>query len=256
MKRLPIIFKKTKRAIHGLWLLKKCLKTFQPDTHFKGKRIAIVGPAGSAYNTGKGSYIDTFDYVIRINKAPHFLKEGKSREDIGSKTDILFHSFFENDHSGGGTLDLDLYDRLGIKYIINPIPTYFGLRVIFNFYKKYLLSRTVYTLPTKPYKKLEGRLKPFQPTTGFCALNAALQSDFAELFITGFTFFKTSYIDGYRDQMKESEKARKYISEMRLHNPDLEFSEFKRLLNKNIHKTILLDETLQGIIRVEIDPWA
>src|SRR5688572_1993232 len=197
------VTRKIFNAFQGLRLQLRYAKKFDLNL-FDGKRIAIVGAASSAYNTNKGDYINAFDYVVRINKAPLLLKEGKGIKDIGSKTDILFHSFFENDFSGGGVLDFQLYDKLGIRYVINPIPTFFGHRGIFNFYKKYLLKRTVYILPAEPHAVIEKRFGRFRPTTGFCALHAVLESNFSELFITGFTFFKTAYADGYRDSMKES----------------------------------------------------
>jgi hypothetical protein len=242
--------KKITRSITGLWLMTRHVKVFNKSL-LTGKRIAIVGPATSTKNTGSGQYIDEFDYVVRINKAPLLILNGKGKEDIGTRTDILFHSFFENDFSGGGPLDFDLYDRLGIKYVINPIPTYFGHRVTFNFYKKYLLPRNVYTLPRQPYNDMARRLGKYRATTGLCALKYLMESEFSELFITGFTFFKTGYADGYRDQMKEVEKTQKYISQMKIHNPDLEFEEFKNILVRNQEKKIIMDSTLQKILMNE-----
>ena len=240
--------KKITSAFKGLVLTIINTKKFDVQL-LKDKRVAIVGAASSAYNSNKGEYIDGFDYVIRVNKAPLLLKEGKGLNDIGTKIDILFHSFFENEYSGGGPLDFELYDKLGVRYVINPIPTYFGYRGIFNFYKKYLLPRKVYTLDYAPYRRLEKAFGKFRPTTGFCALHTALESDFKELFITGFTFFKTAYADGYRDTMKQAEQANKYIKESNIHNPDIEYQEFKKLLVKNSFKRIEMDETLKQILK-------
>jgi hypothetical protein len=215
----------------------------------KGKKVAIIGAANSAYNTGAGNYIDDFDFVIRVNKAPHLLKDKKWSIDIGVKADILFHSFYENDKSGGGTLDLKLYDELQIKYIINPIPSFKGRRVTFNFYKKYLAKKTVFHLKGNSYYETLRELKGFEPTIGFCALKEALSSEFTQLYISGFTFFKTAFGEGYRDQMKEAHEVQKYLKDAGLHNPDLEFRYFLKLLAENKHKTIAMDDTLMGIIR-------
>jgi hypothetical protein len=214
----------------------------------RGKRIAIVGAANSAYNTGKGSYIDGFDFVVRINKAPYLVESGKWKEDIGSKTDVLFHSFFENQESGGGPMNLGLYDTIGIRYLVNPVSNFAGYRLIFNFYKKYLARRITYSLSQEWFKAIERQLGTFRPTIGFCALSAAVQSDFSELYITGFTFFKTAFGEGYRDQMKESHQVLKFIKDSGLHNPDLEFEEFLKLLDCNKGKNIILDETLKAIV--------
>ncbi len=235
-------------AVKGLFLTASYTKKFDMDM-FTGKRIAIIGAANSAYNTNRGSFIDSFDFVVRVNKAPLLLKEGKGAKDIGTKLDVLFHSFFENDYSGGGPLDFALYDKLGVRYVINPIPTYFGYRVTFNFYKKYLLKRKVYTLDAAPYKEMIKAFGRYRPTTGFCALHAVLESNFGELFITGFTFFKTAYADGYRDPMKEAAQAKQYIKDSNIHNPDIEYEEFKKLLKKNSFKKIEMDETLKQILQ-------
>lgn len=241
------LFEKTWKALAGLIIMGRKVKKFDPSI-FDGKRIAIVGPANSAYNTGKGDYIDSFDYVIRINKSPKLLVDGKMKHDIGSKTDILFHCFFENDHSGGGPLDIPLYDRLGIKYVVNPLSDFFGLRITFNFYKKYLLPKTVYLLDSSYYKQLRQYFGHMRPTTGFFALNTILKSDFSEFYITGFTFFKTAYVDGYRDSMKELAQTQKHIAEAKIHDPEIEFNQFKRLLAENAHKKVLMDPTLARIL--------
>ncbi len=213
-----------------------------------GKRIAIVGAADSAFNTGKGSYIDEFDIVIRINKAPLLLKGGTWKKDIGSKTDILFHSFFENEKSGGGRLDLTLYGELNIRYIVNPISEYKGYRVIYNFYKKYLAHTPVYSLPRKMYLRIITGLGNYTPTIGFCALHAVLQTNFAELYICGFTFFRTPFGEGYRNEMKAPDQVRQFIKSQGLHHPDLEYSVFKELLHQNSNKRILVDDVLAGIL--------
>src|SRR5690349_18983575 len=87
---------------------------------FSGKRVAIVGPASSAFNTGKGKYIDDFDVIVRMNKSPFIVADGKFRDDIGSRTDVLFHCFHENPVGGGGPIDFSLYKRSGIKFVVNP----------------------------------------------------------------------------------------------------------------------------------------
>lgn len=241
-------FSKVFRFAYGLVLFFRYKSTIDLQKLLKGKRVAIVGAANSAYNSGKGSYIDNFDVVIRVNKAPLTLKDGKWKNDIGSKTDILFHSFFENEQSGGGPLDIELYDALGIQYLINPIAVYGGFRVTFNFYKKYLLPRTVYALQRSVYRQMERKLKEFKPTIGFCALHSVLEAEFSELYITGFTFFKTAFGDGYRNDMKEATQVQQYIKKAGLHDPDLEFNIFLEELQTNKSKNIILDDTLKSIV--------
>jgi hypothetical protein len=240
--------KKGFRFVRGLLMYFRYADALDFNSLVGGKRIAIVGAASSAYNTNKGDFIDGFDIVIRINKAPHLLKEGKSRVDIGAKTDVLFHSFYENEASGGGKLDVDLFERLGIKFLINPIDSYAGRRVTFNFYKKYLVRKPVFFLKDSQYRQTVKELSGFEPTIGFCALKAVLNSPFSELYITGFTFFKTPFGEGYRDQIKEVHQVRKFLKDAGRHNPDLEFECFSKLLAMNREKNIAMDETLAAIL--------
>src|SRR5688572_17597507 len=112
------------KFVYGFFLFTRFTKKLDLNDIVKGKRVAIIGAANSTQGLAKGNYIDSFDIVIRLNKAPFVLSKGLQKEDIGSKADILFHSFFENEVFGGGPINLELYQQLNIKYIINPLPTY------------------------------------------------------------------------------------------------------------------------------------
>jgi hypothetical protein len=100
-----------------------------------------------------------------------------------------------------------------------------------------------------PYRDAVKAFGRFRPTTGFCTLRAALDSDFKELFVTGFTFFKTPYGDGYRDALKDIQATKKHISDSDVHNPDIEYDEFKKLLVANAGKRITTDPTLNQILK-------
>lgn len=236
------------RAILGLFYASICLRTFRLSV-LKGKRIAIVGPASSAFNTGKGSYIDAFNIVVRVNKSALIVDAGKNSIDIGKRTDILFHCFLENMYSGGGPLDFQIYSKQGVRYVINPRNEWTGLRNSFNFYKKYLQYKVTYVLPKKLFNNINSSLGDYRPTTGYSALFALMEANFDELYITGFTFFKTPYGDGYRDEMKQSDQARNFMKQVGLHNPDAEFLGFKLLLRKYASKNIHMDDVLTSIVK-------
>ncbi|MFW6130642.1 MAG: glycosyltransferase family 29 protein, partial [Atribacterota bacterium] len=55
----------------------------------KGNSAVLVGPAKSIEGSNQGEMIDSFNLVVRMNKAvpvPDSVKE-----DIGSRTDILYN---------------------------------------------------------------------------------------------------------------------------------------------------------------------
>ena len=223
------------------------VKIFDPVQKFKNKRVAVIGPADSAYARENRQYIDEFDYVIRINKAAQTWTEEKSKY-IGEKTDVLYHSFFENNKSGGGKLDLDLFKKLGINYLINPRTNFQAYRRTFNFYRKYQKEFPVYHLPNSYYNKMIIPFGNLRPTVGFTALYSVLNSGCNTVFITGFTFFKTPYADGYRDNLKEMEKNIEHIQEQGIHDIELEYDLFKENVKVTNCRHLILDEKLKEIL--------
>jgi hypothetical protein len=235
------------KALLGLFIMPFCIRIFNPDKIFKGKRIAIIGAASSAYEKELGKYIDSFDLVIRINKA---LTTWKNENEVfvGRKTNILFHSFYENNQSGGGPLDFRLYEQRNVKYIVNPNNNNEGWRLNYNFYKKYNLFKITHLLSKDYYKEMTKPFNRLRPTVGYAALYSVLESPFKEVYITGFTFFKTPYSKGYRDDLVDMEANKRHIQAQGLHDPDIEFNEFLKMLEKNRGKSIILDDTLQAIV--------
>jgi hypothetical protein len=236
------------KAIYGLFLMGIGTRSFNPNRIFKNKRVAIVGPADSVFELEKKSYIDSFDFVIRINKS--IVTWNKNNEGyIGTKTDLLIHNFYENmDAGGGGPLDFDLFTKRGIKYILYPKNNTRELRNVFNFYKKYLKSDPVYLLDKAIYKRLNAAFNRYRPTMGFCALSTVLLSNAKEVFITGMTFFKTPYSAGYRDEVKSLHANTKHITDQGIHNPDLEYVEFRKMLKTTSVKKVSLDSQLYMIL--------
>lgn len=233
--------------IAGRILLKKYFKTFDLSI-LEGKRIVIVGPADSAFNTGKGDLIDSYDFVVRVNRSPHLVASGLHSQDIGTKTNILFHSFYENDESGGGVLDLEMYSNQGLEYLINPRNNRLGFNNTLVFYRKYLKKFHVYTLPKKFHQKIITDFQEARPTIGFMALMTLLYIDFSELFITGFTFYRTDFGPGYRDHIKDKEDAKSFILKMGIHDVDREYMTIAKKITSSKRK-VILDPILEKILK-------
>lgn len=238
---------KVLNTFNGLRLMASATKIFNPKEHFQGKRVAVIGAADSAFEEENGDYIEGYDYIIRINKAPYALSEDKARF-IGKRTDILFHSFFENEKSGGGPIDFDFYEELGVKYVVNPNNSFFGLRTHLSYFKRNLDDHRTYLLPWSLYRDLVQNFGRWLPTVGYSALYAALNSGASEVYITGFTFFKTPYADDYRDHFKDVKKNINYIKDQDLHNPDLELLEFINQY-KASESHVILDKALNDIVK-------
>jgi len=224
-------------------------KIFRPEDVFKGKRVAVIGAADSAFEKENGAYIDSFDIIVRVNKAPHSWSPEKAKF-IGSRTDVLFHSFYENEISGGGPIDFNLYEKQGIKYIINPNNNFNGLRVHLNYYKRNLNDNLTYILARSFSEKITKNFGKWIPTVGFSALHTVLNSKCKEVYITGFTFFKTPYAIDYRNQLTSMKANQEHIKNQGLHNPDLELAQFIKQTEslKNSDIKIILDSALNDIV--------
>jgi len=207
---------------------------------FRDKRIAIVGPGSTAFDEQNGSYIDKFDYVIRFNRSPS-LMNGENQEYIGTKTDIVFHSLFDNAYP-----EALFRDELGIEFIIHPRNSLKGKRQRLNFFKKHKVSKTIFTLKKESWLSLDKCLGAVNPTMGFCALYSVLNSDFRECFITGFSFYSTGYEKGYEDSFKPGEEYFKFLKSYNSpHDPKLEKNIVFNLIKSKKDTKITLDSYLE-----------
>lgn len=219
----------------------------------KNKRIAIVGPADSALNTGRGDYIDNFDLVVRINQGYKLLKDDALIEDIGSRTDILFHNLAEREREGKD--EVFYYDDLkkqSLKYIIGNLRAVKWSAdniIISDFLEKYKdeIDDHLIILDKSNYERVYNYLNKRKPTRGFVALYNIINSGASEIFITGFTFFQTQYISGYRDYTSKSKQIERFDNSNDSHDPDTEFQAFKELYQANKDK-IELDEYLKNAV--------
>lgn len=216
---------------------------------YKDKRIIIIGPASSSTSYMPGEEIDKFDYIVRINKSTLNLF-GKEKF-LGSRTDILYHCLDEDRLTGGGPIDKKVLDNQNNKFILY---TYAEPRLEYNFYR--MISRNkylkFYKVSPKYYYALKKKYSAKIPSTGLQALNHILSCEFKELHITGFTFFKTSYSDGYVDIDKSESAAYNMAKSSGNHDPDDELRIFSELYHNHPNiKSIFLDSILRNMVSLK-----
>ena len=239
-------------AILGLLIMPFKVRVFRPEKIFKGKRVAIIGAADSAFDKENGAYIDGFDYVVRVNKS--LITWNKENEKyLGTKCDVLIHSFRENiDRGGGGKLDWGVFNEHGVQYLVQPRSDKSGIRNLYNYFKKYLnVNKQIYICSRSYYSEVSRRFKEYHPTKGFCGLDIVLDSYCSEVFITGFTFFKTPYATGYRDELVDVASNEKHIREQGVHSQELEFLNFLEILTNTNADRVVVDSTLYKILSFE-----
>lgn len=199
------------------------------ENWFRGKRVAVIGGADSAFKEKLGSYIDGFDVVVRINKGVEVVD--KHSEYIGKKTDVLFHAFYDQNDLGSSPVTLGLWrdKNVGILlFSLNYKHSNYNLKnfekFIFKTKGKYELSQVADNF----YFKNSKALAPYAPTTGFIAVNTIFNAQPKELYITGITFFKTPHSQDYRKS--DIDYWNKMFKEGgSKHNPEAEYQHIKSL---------------------------
>ncbi|WP_026452241.1 glycosyltransferase family 29 protein [Aequorivita capsosiphonis] len=227
--------------------INKLLYKFNPEW-FSNKRIALIGGADSVLQQKHGDFIDDFDVVVRINKGVELID--KQKDYVGTKTDILFHSFLDNSKEiGSSPITVDLWKKHKVQHIVyskNYRIAEEGIYDIILFGKKSGGKTKFSNLPKDLYMKSLEALAPQCPTTGFIAINTILNCKPKELYISGITFFKTPHNGIYRPQNIEEFKKH-FNNSPKSHNPEREYAYFKNLYLKN-KSIIRLDNVLDEII--------
>lgn len=241
---IKLLFFNPIKRINIQYKKRKYLFLIEPEI-FNGKRIAIIGPADSALTQKNGDFIDGFDIIIRLNKSLEIIEE--HTQFIGTKTTFLAHCMDESDFTGCGKIDTKTWKHHGVQkifYLLNEkrFDSNFD-----NFFLKKEVRLPVCQIDKKDYLSIKKYLNGKIPTTGFAALFLLLNSNCSQLYITGFTFFKTSYQEGYRPKFEDISEMRKIISDHDNHDIDKEFKIIRDLINSS-NLDILTDETLSKLL--------
>jgi hypothetical protein len=211
---------------------------------YSQKSVLIIGSADSAFTFLKDRSLDNFDLIVRINKG-HLLLPNVNGQ-LGSRTNILYHCLDFNHLGGCGPInDTNLVNQ-ELQYLIFPYTEGKFLRNLLTALKKT-------SFPVFRFKKVEQEKlhlffsKTTFPTTGFRALFHILSSDFKELHITGFTFFRTPHAAGFNTI--NHKEILDVIKNSGNHDPELELQIFKELIKNHPKKNnIFLDDFLTRII--------
>lgn len=215
---------------------------------FKNKRVALIGGADSVLQEKQGKYIEGFDVVVRINKGVELID--KQQDYVGSRTDVLFHSFLDNPKEiGSSPITAELWKKHKVQHLIYSRNYKVAQQGIYDviLFAKNSGGKTKFTnLPEDIYQKITDCIAPQWPTTGFTALNTIIDCQPKELYITGITFFKTPHNGLYRPEGIEEFKKH-FNDNPKSHNPEKEYAYFKNLYLQNKNK-IRLDNVLDEII--------
>lgn len=224
---------------------------------FHGKKVAIVGPADTAYKYKNGSLIDDCDIVVRFNN--NYLSvdadDSEKTSGIGSKTNIIYH-YFKVDKNNPSVMDSEKLKRQGLQHVISILRDkrarqrgHRGIRIFMK--KNYdLLKNKFFLLPEETYSRIFDDLGT-KPTIGHIGITTILECLPSEVFITGFSFFTTSYAAGYRDYTSRPDQLNRFKSSGTGHDPENELRHFAALIKKTPVK-VTLDPYLKDLVEVRV----
>ncbi|SRR5690554_685100 len=229
MQKIIVLLQKVIDIFTTSLKMRKAAKTFN-EKWFESKSVAIVGGADSVLYEENGQYIDSFDVVVRINKGVETIE--KQSKHVGTRTDFLFHSFYEKEgDTGSSPITLELWQDKGVKEIIfanNMYASSYGRANLNFFLRKQNNKNSFCQLPLFLFKKIASTVKPFGPTTGYTAIIAIHSCRPSKIYLTGFTFFRTPSNALYR--VNNIEQLNRALTHD--HSADIEFNEIRNLYHK------------------------
>ena len=215
----------------------------------ENKKVIIVGP--SSYLEGKqlGSFIDSFDIVVRINNF-YDISNKKLTNDLGKKANIFYYD---------GSMDnkrFNDYLKLNPQNIICTYPEtewFFEERCLNNIkvLNKHFNNSVI---NSKLYNNLKQKLNPnmkVRPNSGLIAIVDLLKYPLKELYITGIDFYRSSYASYHPDYGDTNLDSIKEIFRKGdngdIHDINKQFQYFKNEVCKD--QRINMDNTLKNYIQ-------
>tara|TARA_B100001057_G_scaffold500688_1_gene617171 strand:+ start:11567 stop:12322 length:756 start_codon:yes stop_codon:yes gene_type:complete len=209
---------------------------------FKGKRVAIVGPAPDLVGQNKEEEIDNYDIICKVGEMFNI----NDTINYGTKCNVLFLGCFPNleDHKSHKPKNIN---KKNIQKIICPIKS--CIPGIYDVHKRDIWKHYNYLKSELPeinfynigiLSCLFDNEAKTRSTLGTFAINFLLKQDLKELGIYGFTWYKTS---GYHSQYGQQNIGSHGYS----HNIEISYlkqliinSKFKIYLNKEVAKVLNL----------------
>tara|TARA_B100001250_G_C19790430_1_gene786232 strand:+ start:1495 stop:2214 length:720 start_codon:yes stop_codon:yes gene_type:complete len=218
--------------------------------YLNNKKVIVIGPSKSLLDRKDGSFIDSFDVVVRINRGIEptdtFSKE------IGSRCDILYNCMLEHPDNGG-VIDVPYLVKHNLKYVVYHPEVSFGGKAI-NKPPKHLNHEKIKQLHLNGiktemidcnfYNTISSQTN-CRPNTGFIALFDLLRYNISELYITGFTFYLDTFMSGYKDHVDKVKFNNKCFTSQRHNQQNLwKFLKDQAHLDSRIKTDLILQRIL------------
>lgn len=167
--------------------------------YINNKTVAIVGPAPTIDGTKQADYINSFDVVVRLNRAIPILNQ----EDTGDRCDVLYHCGLTDDNRGGKIPKFDLKWFCLAHNFASKQTNNVGAKYIEVGKQALSLGYSFHVPPLGIYSEIDhycGR-----PNIGTVAIYDILAHNPKHLYITGLTV-GSGYSNKYKTDVSLTEK--------------------------------------------------
>lgn len=209
------------------------------NEYIKGKRIAVVGPAGYLSDFNNKDLIENHDIVMRFNAALPI--HDNMILNIGVRTDILCNGL-DNNPISCGKYNSKLWNKLGVQWVFCPYwPN-------LDYQRKCVKNWTQHNnglIPThftdeESFRRVDNSMNT-RPNSGLLAVMYLLHHDIKEMFLTGFSFgIGKQYYLGYKEIVKPSRSNKIHDQKEQLTYFKEQYQEYKNIIN--------VDPTLKDIL--------
>lgn len=197
-----------------------------------GKTVALVGPASTLQGNGMGAYIDSHDVVVRLNHSwplPAHLKA-----DVGARIDVLYHNLNPKKQRFRKA-DVRQMHRDGVAWVVSTHP---ALRLRYRRrqrrFRKLCQGLIGFRAVSSKVRRIL-RPRVGSANGGIVAIVDLLRFPIKRLYVTGFSFYETGYLD-------YPKYKREFIRNALNHH------------NQRKHKAFLA-RLLARDKRLQVDPW-
>lgn len=213
------------------------------------KKVLLLGPAPHVYSPSKTKDFQEFDVVVKVNKMVE--KSSFVDENLNNRNDVLYHCVHIDRQNGDEPYSIEKWRDMKVKHVRMPFSgTSAHYRMNNNRFiklnKDYNLEFSI--SPVEVFDELVKNCNYSLPSTGIAAINDLIFNKPRLLDIRGFTFLKTGYNKGYKNEQWKKNKLNRERSTK--HNPEKQIEFFKKLYKNN--KNIKIDNELLEVINEKV----
>ena len=213
------------------------------------KKVLLLGPAPHIYDPSKTEDFLDFDVIVKVNKMVE--KASFLDDKLNKRNDVLYHCMHIDKQNGDEPYSIKNWKINKVKHVRMPFSgTSAHYRINNNRFiklnKSYNLEFSI--SPVQVFEELVKNCDYSLPSTGITAINDLILNKPSLLDIRGFTFLKTGYKKGYKNEQWIKNKLNRERSTK--HNPEKQIEFFKKLYKS--HENIKIDNELLEVINDKV----